>query len=302
MLTWTGSGAVERPRVVQIRVQRSYPGRVRAGAPVPTRSMTCEEVVANVRYFTAGGPRGLPVTGLVLSGVGVASRPDLREMIVGAREAGVARIVLHAGVEDLEGFRLAVVRGPDARVDLVTLPLQPSESGSALVTAADALAACHGIGLAASSNTVLDAGSLALLPAVARAAVAASVVGHTFTFPFPVDGGAPGELPPAPRAVAALLPAVAILKAAGVPCAIKGLPACYLGDLGVDLRRSGNRWYVDADRQQARALLFFPDVVAFHKDESCRFCARDGDCDGFFATYLRRPGFPPLRAIDTEPI
>ena len=57
MLTWTGSGAVERPRVVQIRVQRSYPGRVRAGAPVPTRSMTCEEVLANVRYFAAGGPK-----------------------------------------------------------------------------------------------------------------------------------------------------------------------------------------------------------------------------------------------------
>lgn len=294
VLTWTGSGAVERPRVVQIRVQRSYPGRVRAGAPVPTRSMSGAEVVENIRYFSAGGPRGLPVTGLVLSGVGVASRPDLPDMIAAARGCGLTRVILHAGVEDLDAFRVGQLRTDAWSVDLVTLPLQPSESGSALVTAVDALRACHDAGLAASSNTVLDAASLALLPAVARAAVSAGVTGHTFTFPFPVDGGAPGELPPAPRAVAALRPAVAVLKAAGIPCAIKGLPACYLDELGVDLRRSGNRWYVDADRQQARALLFFPDVVAFHKAEACRFCAHDARCDGFFAAYLRRPGFPPL--------
>lgn len=291
MLTWTGAGAVERPRVVQIRVQRSYPGRVRAGAPVPTRSMTSAEVSANLRYFTSGGTRGRPVTGLVLSGVGVASREDLSELIAEARSLGIERITLHAGVEDLEDFR------PTLGVDLITLPLQPSESGPSLTSGADALLACTRAGLAGSSNTVLDAASLPLLSAVARVAASAGATGHTFTFPFPVDGGAPGELPPAPRAVAALGPAVAILRASGVPCAIKGLPACYLGELGVDLRRSGNRWYVDADRQLDRALLFFPDVVAFYKGDVCRFCSRDGSCDGFFAAYLRRPGFPALTAL-----
>ena len=288
MLTWTGAGAVERPKVVQIRVQRSYPGRVRAGAPVPTRSMAGEEVMENLRYFTAGGPRGLPVTGLVLSGVGVASRPDLAEIIGGARAAGIERITLHAGVEDLDGFR------PALGVDLVTLPLQPSESGASIAAGVEALVACQSAGLGTSSNTVLDAASLPLLVGVARAAVAAGARGHTFTFPFPVDGGAPGELPPAARAVAALLPAVAVLDAGQVPCVIKGLPACYLGELSGRVRRSANRWYVDADRQKQRALLFFPDVVAFTKDDACRFCAMDGVCDGFFAAYLRRPGFPRL--------
>ncbi len=255
--------------------------------------MTTDEVLQNLRYFTATSPRGAPSTALVLSGVGVASRDDLPDLLSAARTLGIQRITLHTGVEDLDAFRTAALGG----IDLVTLPLQPGESGPSLSTAAEALAACAAAGLAASSNTVLDAASLPLLPAVARAALAARVTGHTFTFPFPVDGGAPAELPPAPRAVAALAPAVAILRTGGIPCAIKGLPACYLGDLAVDLRRSGNRWYVDADRQLQRALLFFPDVVAFHKAEVCRFCARDSTCDGFFASYLRRPGFPALRAL-----
>lgn len=295
VLTWTAGGAVERPKVVQIRVQRSYPGRVRAGAPVPTRSMSGDEVVENLRYFTAGGPRGVPVTGLVLSGVGVASRSDLGEIVAGARAAGIERITLHAGVEDLDGFQ------PALGVDLVTLPLQPSESGASIAAGVAALVACRSAGLATSSNTVLDAASLPMIVGVARAAVSAGARGHTFTFPFPVDGGAPGELPPAARAVAALLPAVAVLDLGGVPCVIKGLPACYLGELSTRIRRSANRWYVDADRQKQRALLFFPDVVAFTKEDGCRFCPMDGVCDGFFAAYLRRPGFPRLAWPETAP-
>lgn len=290
MLTFTGSGAVERPTVLQIRVQRSYPGRVRAGAPVPTRSMTAAEVMENVAFFRAGGPRALPVSGLVLSGVGVAGRGDLPEIVGHAREHGISRITLHAGVEDLTGFV------PTPGVDLVTLPLQPSESADALTAAVEALARCKLAGLNASSNTVMDGASLPYLTAIARAAVAAGVVGHTFTFPFPVDGGA-SEVVPAPRAVAALSGAVEVLKRGGVPCAIKGLPACYLGELGPTLRKSGNRWYVDADRQLGAALLFFPDVVAFYKAEGCRFCSADGRCDGFFAGYLRRPGFAPLEPL-----
>jgi hypothetical protein len=54
---------------------------------------------------------------------------------------------------------------------------------------------------------------------------------------------------------------------------------------------------VDADHQLEGALLFFPDVVAFFKGEDCRFCRCDTKCDGFFATYLRRPGFPPLSPL-----
>lgn len=292
MLAWTGAGAVERPRTLQMRLQRSYPGRVRAGAPVPTRNMPTAEVEANLRHFTDAGPRALPIDALVLSGVGVASRPDLGELVALARSRGVRRVTLHAGVEDLDAFRPAGLP-----VDLVVLPLQPGEAGASLTAGARALFACRDAGIPVASNTVLASTALELLPAAVRVAVAGSVRGHTFTFPFPVDGGQSATAPPAARAVRALEPLVPVLEAAAVGVAIKGLPACYLGPLGGRVRRSANRWYVDADHQKERALLFFPDVVRFHKDAACRFCAADGRCDGFFATYLRRPHFPVLSPL-----
>lgn len=292
MLAWTGAGAVERPRTLQMRLQRSYPGRVRAGAPVPTRSMPTEEVEANLRYFTEPGPRAAPVEALVLSGVGVASRPDLRAVVDLARARGVRRITLHTGVEDLDAFSPAGLP-----VDLVVLPLQPGEAGASLTAGARALLACRDAGIPVASNTVLSPPALELLPAAARVAVAGAVRGHTFTFPFPVDGAQAAAVPSAARALRALAPVVPALEAAGVGVALKGLPVCYLGGLGRLARRSANRWYVDADHQKDKALLFFPDVVAFHKDAACRFCAADGACDGFFATYLRRPHFPPLTPL-----
>lgn len=292
MLTWTEAGAVERPRVVQIRLQRSYPGRVRAGAPVPTRSMPTAEVLANVSWFADAGTRGRACDALVLSGVGAASRPDLGEICAAARAAGMARVTLHAGVEDLEA-----IRAEGVPVDQIVLPLQPAEAGATLAAGARVILACRAAGVSVVANTVLTPGALPLLPAAARAAVAAGVAGFTLTFPFPVDGAQAGAVVPAPRVVAALRGVVPGLQAAGIPVAIKGLPICYLGELGDRVRRSANRWYVDADHQLGKALLFFPDVVAFHKGESCRFCAADGRCDGFFATYLRRPGFPPLSPL-----
>jgi len=290
VLTWTGSGAVERPRVVQIRLQRTYPGRVRAGAPVPTRSMPTAEVVANLRYFADAGTRGRACDALVLSGVGVIGRPDLAELCAEARRVGIQRITVHAGVEDLDGLEPRALP-----VDQVVVPLQVGDAGATLAAGARALLACAEAGVPAVANTVLVPPALPLLPAAARAAIAARVAGYTLTFPFPVDGS--GEVAPAPRAVAALLRVVPSLRAAGVPVALKGLPVCYLGELAGLARRSANRWYVDADHQLAKALLFFPDVVAFHKSEVCRFCAAADRCDGFFATYLRRPGFPPLSPL-----
>jgi hypothetical protein len=295
MLTWTAAGAVERPRTLQIRLQRTYPGRVRAGAPVPTRSMSGDEVESNLLHFTRAGPRVTAVDALVISGVGAASRPDLGAIAALARSLGITRVTLHAGVEDLPTLGAA---RPD--VDLVVIPLQPAETADTLTQAAGALAACAEQGLPVLTNTVLTPQALPLLPAVGRIARRARVQSQGFTYPFPVDGQVE-DLAPAPRAVAALAPVVDELVAAGVPVWIKGLPACYLGRHADRLGRSANRWYVDADHQLGDALLFFPDVVAFTKLDTCRFCLRNERCDGFFATYLRRPGFPPLQAVTEEP-
>ena len=294
MLAWTSAGAVARPTTVQIRVQRSYPGRIRAGAPVPTRSMSPEELLENVRYFTTGlrTPRTSPCETLVLSGVGVASRPDTPAAIAAGRVEGVGRVILHVGVEDLATLDL---RPFAAQVDLLVVPVQP---GGDLVAAAQAIRGAAALGLPVSTNTSLTANALPGLAAAARVLAAARPQSLTFTYPFPINGGDASDIPPPPRAVAALRTALQILDAAELPAAVKGLPACYLGADAHRLRRTANRWYVDADHQRDRALLFFPDVVAFAKDEACRFCTADGACDGFFAAYLRRPGFPPLRPLE----
>ncbi len=292
MLTWTGAGAVERPRTLQVRLQRSYPGRVRAGAPLPTRSMPTDEVLSNLAHFTTGGTRGLACDALVLSGVGAAARPDLLAIVSDARRLGMRRVVLHAGVEDLDGLVPSEIP-----VDTLVLPLHVGESGATLAAGATALERAASVGLRVAANAVLSPMAVPLLPAIARVAIHGRAHSLSFTFPFPVDGASASDVVSAPRAVAALREVVSMLVDAGVSVAIKGLPSCYLGDLARHAGRTGNRWYVDADHQLEKALLFFPDVVAFHKGEACRFCPADARCDGFFATYLRRPGFPPLSPV-----
>ncbi len=309
MLSWTGAGAVQRPEVLQIRLQRTYPGRVRAGAPVPTREMATAEVLENLRWFTTAGSRGLPIRALVLSGVGAASRPDLGQICGAARGLGVERITLHAGVEDLEGMRGAGGDLPGGEqaggeqaggdlpvppVDRLILPLAAGDAGAALSTGAEVLWRLQAQ-VEVSVSCTLSAANLPMLEAIARVLLRTQTRMVSFTYPFPVDGSVAAEVPPPAAVMAALGRVLPGLMAAGVQVDIKGLPRCYLGPWAACARRTGNRWYVDADHQTAGALLFFPDVVAFFKGEDCRFCTADAACDGFFATYLRRPGFPELR-------
>jgi len=295
MLRWTAAGAVPNPTTVQIRVQRSYPGRIRAGAPVPTRSMSSDEVAGNIRYFTEGlrTPRTQPCTALVMSGVGVASRPDTPETIALARTLGIERVVLHVGVEDLDS--LDVERFADL-VDTLVVPVQPD--GGTLTSAARTITAAQEAGLQVAANTSLTANALDALPTLARVLASAKPSTMTFTYPFPINGSEATDAPPPSRTLAALRGALDTLDSAGVKTFIKGLPACHLGRDAHRLGRTANRYYVDADHQQDEALLFFPGVVSFYKDEACRFCSLDDACDGFFATYLRRPGFPPLRPVE----
>lgn len=296
MLSWTSNGAVERPTTVQIRVQRSYPGRIRAGAPVPTRSMTQEEVLANIKYFTVDsrGPRSIPCKGLVISGVGVVGRQDIPSCVDAARDSGIEWSVLHVGGEDLELLDLGRWTG---RVQAVVIPLQPDEVGGGLPAGARVVRACGEHGIRVSVNTVLNARAVDRLAAVARSILRVRPDEVTFTYPFPINGDTGSDPPPIPRTLSALREAIALLRTESIHPRVKGLPACYLGPEASLLGRSSNRWYVDADHQREQAILFFPEVVAFHKEELCRFCRAEQDCDGFFATYLRRPGFPALDPV-----
>jgi hypothetical protein len=294
MLSWTEAGAVKRPTTLQIRVQRRYPGRVRAGAPTPTRSLSRAEILANLRHFTEGqrGPRTTPCTALVLSGVGLLSSADTRPVLTQARSLGIEHVVLHADAEDLADFAAEPWRG---LVNVLVVPLQPDGSHG-LEEGADAVAACRAAGVAVAVNTVLSAAALGYLERVAQIAAGLAPDSCTFSFPFPT--GANQVPPPAPALLLpALKRAVATLEAVGAEPRIKGLPACYLGSLAEHLGPSSNRFYVDADHQLHQALMFFPHVLSFHKGDACRFCSRDSRCDGFFAEWLRLPGFPPLEPL-----
>jgi hypothetical protein len=258
--------------------------------------MEPEELLANLRHFTEGarGPRTIPCRGLVVSGVGVLGREDLPEALLEARRLGIEWIVLHVGGEDLESCGASHrARGPD----VIVLPLQPDEVGGGLLAGARAVRALREQGVRVAVNTVLNGRAVERLAPVARSVLRVLPDEVTFTYPFPVNGDAGGEAPPIPRTLTALREALGILASEGVRPRVKGLPACYLGPDAALLGRSSNRWYVDADHQLGQALLFFPEVVAFHKEEICRFCELDGACDGFFATYLRRPGFPALNPV-----
>ena len=294
MLRWTAAGAVSTPTWVQIRVQRSYPGRIRAGAPTPTRSMSPEELAENIRHFTQGlqGTRSVPCTGLVLSGVGVARREDVPKAVELARSLGIQNVVLHAGGEDiptLDPIRFAGL------VDRLVVPVQP-ESGQ-LAAIPRMVAGVKAVGLQLSANTVLTSNALQRLAPAARVLAKAGPDSLTFTYPFPITGNESTSAPLPKRVMTALRGVLPALDDAGIDVQIKGLPACHLEGEAHRLAKTQNRYYVDADNQTTDALLFFPDVVRFHKSEGCRHCAADHACDGFFATYLRRPGFPRLQPI-----
>lgn len=294
MLRWTAAGAVASPTTVQIRASLAHAGHARAGAPQPTRDLSADELLANLLHFTAGmrTPRTRPCTTLVLSGQGVGARSDLVALLPRARAEGVHRVVLHASAEELT-TGLPTTRW--ALVDQLVVPLQPGADLGRLKRAVDTIRAEGG---QVATHTLLDAPALDRLPEVVAVLDGPADGPHTFTYPFPTGPRAIAETPPAAVAVAALRAALPLLLARGVPVAVKGLPACYLGPLASTLRRTGNRWYVDADHQLDRALLFFPDVVAFHKGEACRFCAASDACDGFFRAWLDRPGAQPLHPVE----
>ena len=296
MIRWTQSGAVEQPTMLQIRVQRAYPGRVRAGAPVPTRSMSTEELHQNLHYFTEGkrGPRTHPCLRLVFSGVGVASRADVPDAIRQARQWGIENVVLHAGVEDLESLDVARL-GP--LVDCLVVPVQPGPGGASLQEGSRLIRQCGEHGLTVVANTVLTPRALSSLEAIARTLIRVKPKQVALTYPFPISGPSSSEVARIGAVVRSLSVVVPMLKEQEIEVSIKGLPACYLPNHRGVFRKSANRWYVDADHQKQEAILFYPDVVSFTKAESCRFCEADQACDGFFATYLRRDGFPKLKPI-----
>lgn len=248
-LKWTSRGAVLAPATLQIRLSPHFPGRVAAGAPWPARSMADDEVDANVRLFATPGPRGRPISGLVLSGLD----RDVTDRIAHARALGVARVVVHAESGQ-------VVSG----ADVVTVAVR---------SVADAARVRGGVAVVPLEQEVL-----ARLADIVAVLDAERIV---LTWPFPVAGQAPP-----PRADAVVSALAGVLPGMGREVEAKGIPRCVLAGLPVRVSRTSNRWYVDADHQRERALLFVPDVLQLAKREACRFCTEDPSCDGVAERWL----------------
>lgn len=270
MLTFTSSGVVSTPTTLQIRVAPDAHGLVRVRTGAPSRALTETELIDNVRHMTEGqrGPRAHPCDALVLSGVPADRVPGLAPVIDAARGWGIRHITLHtAGAVAAASLALdavgAVVRCPD---DVARLRAWPVARHTAVLLLDDAATfdACVGA-----------------LDGVGAVAV---------TWPFPPLAPLPFE------GVAPRLDALARARGAA-DWVIKGLPACLVGAHADRVRRSRNRFLVDADHQLAGARLFFPDVVRWAKTDACRFCARDLSCDGVAREWLDGGVLPKLEPI-----
>jgi len=290
MLRWTPSGAVSTPATVQIRVEDQYPDRLSAGAPQPTRSLHPDELRQNILYFTQklNTPRTRPCTSLVLSGHGVATRPDVPAAIALGREHGLQWVVLHAGTDELARVSVPWMQG---LVDQLVLPVRGDAPLGRLLSLVEACRA-HRVGVVFAVE--LNRDTVPTLPEMATRLAAATPASVAFTWPFPRAGG-PAERAPTPGSWEVPLSS-AIEALRGTRLVIRGLPTCHVSGHADRFRRTSNRWYVDASHQQQEAMLFLPDVVQFTKSDACRFCSMDDRCDGFFQAYIDH-GHPALAPL-----
>lgn len=280
VLSFTGAGVVEAPTALQIRMGTRYRGRVRVGAPTPSRRMTDAEVQGNIRWFTEGmrGPRTRPSTRLVLSGVDDDRYRTLPSILRGARQLGIEHVVVHAG------HRAPPLVPDEVDVVVMRVPLH-TERPTVAGTVCWVLEARQGQG-----------------PAVEHAAMGVLRVAGSrlvLTWPYP-----PAGRPAAPHEVQAMLRRLMpVARQHGSTLHLRGLPSCLVGALDTSPRRARNRWYVDADHQQSGALRFFPDVLRMSKLDACRFCALDDRCDGIADGVLTasRLTLEPLTAL-VEPL
>jgi len=294
VITWTTSGAVQTPDALQLRVGATYDDRLAVGAPTPSRALTLSEVADNVRHFTTHrqGPRARAVHALVLSGVyeGYAELAELVRSVrapPGASARAADRFVRHVVVHAEASRAPQILASPLGGVvdDLVSV----IHAGN------------HGACPPGTTASVrLDHETLAALPQVVRRVQQAGRV--VFTWPFPVPGAAPP--PPNDTVVQALVGVVD-----GVPSpSLKGLPPCGWGSpipeglapLVDEVRRTRNRFYVDAEHQLDQALVFFPDLVQWTKSDRCRCCRIDARCDGVVGAWYDRGLAGAMEPLDAE--
>lgn len=286
MIHWTTSGAVATPKTVQIRLSTLNHRSLNVGLKVPERHLTIEEFETNLQYFQQGldTPRSIPCTSLTLSGLPLKPEPyfDVLE-----QRSSFHFTTLHLGSEvsweTLKPHqslfdRLVLSVGPFIdKLDLRSIPKWARDKVHCIVSLTG-------------NAMALEQWLEQFLPWVF-----AHQIPVTFSHPFPLSP----VKPLSPSSIVALFQWLSPLlkdhsSSKNATIQVKGIPPCLIPSLhkhstNVHISsKTSNRWYVDADHQCDNALLFFPALLQFHKDDQCRFCTLNTQCDGFFLTYLKQ--------------
>jgi hypothetical protein len=282
MLRWTAAGVVGDPILLQVRVESAYPDRVAVGAPQPRRALDAAEVADNVAHFTLRrrGPRVRPVQQLLLTGLSPASAEALAPRVAGWRAQGIEHLTLHLGDGGAGLLDADLTRQAQAVVVRASHP--------------ESIRLVQGRGPSTQVVVLLDAAARGRWEDWLQAAAEAPGLRWALTYPWPIGRDA-GPLPPAAAGwLEPLLSFQRVVQPRAADFTIKNLPLCALGEapaagaLAQAVRRSRNRWYVDAEHQLDQALAFFPDVLRFVRRDGCRFCTQTLRCDGAAEPWLER--------------
>ena len=251
MMSWTASGLVRTPSTVQIRCSLDTPKELKAGAPQPSRSLSNQELRENLQYFRFGldTPRTIPCSSLTLSGL----NGDDWERFEIIQDFPFEYITLHANPEQLHWKELERYQTSFHRL---SIPLN---------------AQTHNIDIpqwAIPKTTIVISLEEGLENWLPKTIVKSNREGWNpfiFLYPFPLNTQ---SSPLSPQK------AIDLLDRLTQDCRhapiVKGLPYCLAKTTYNLFAKTSNRWYVDAQHQKEKALLFFPDVSCYYKDDQCR--------------------------------
>ncbi len=286
MIHWTTSGAVATPTTVQVRLSTLSHRSLKVGLKVPERQLTVEEFENNLQYFQRGldTPRSIPCTSLTLSGLPVESTRYFEAL---QHCSNFQFTTLHLGStaswDCLRPYqslfdRLVLSAGPSTKdFDVDAIPPWAMDKVQFIVSLTG-------------DPLTLEQWLESFLPWAFKHHIPV-----TFSHPFPLS-----EVKPlSPSSIVGLFQWLSPLldnlqSSKNGHIQVKGIPPCLISSLHKNATnihissKTSNRWYVDADHQCDEALLFFPDLLQFHKDDQCRFCTLNTQCDGFFLSYLKQ--------------
>ena len=277
MIHWTPSGVVSTPTTVQIRLTKSTSNSLRVGVDEPTRMLSQSEFIENVQYFRIGlnTPRSIPCNSLTLSGLPSDPSPYLDALRKIDRFHFTTLHLTSSSVWD-------ILYQYNDLIDRFVLAMHPKMDTTQIPNWAISKLYC--VVSLSGDPLVLEQWLEQWLPWTIQ-----KEVDVVFSHPFPL-----GALPPlSPSDITKLFKWLdPLLVQMPNRILVKGIPPCLIPTLqnpNIQISsKTSNRWYVDAEHQREKALLFFPDVLQFHKDDQCRFCQKDDYCDGFFLEFLQQ--------------